>query len=146
MRSQWYGLVMLSLAGGCYLQPGAVKNPQPSPEGIAVKLIGQDCEDHRGGKGDPVSREMGVKLRIDNPTDKTLHIAESQIRLTVAGASASVRSPTVVEVKPRGSATLEWDFTHHALCEPNREFVIVWNDALVLDDHPIAVANLAFNP
>lgn len=146
MRSQWYGVVVLALASGCYLRAGAVKNPQPSPEGVAITLIGQDCEDHRGAKGDPVSRELGVKVRIDNPTDKMLRIAESQIRLLVEGSSGGVRWPMVVEVRPHGTVTLEMDFTHRALCEPDRHFVIAWNDALVLDDHQVAVANLEFHP
>ena len=146
MKTHWVGLVVLGMAAGCYLRPGAVNNPRPSPEGVAIKLIGQDCEDHRGGKGDPISREMGVKLRVDNPTDKTLHIAEAQVRMTVGGVSAGVRWPTMVEVSPRGSATLEWDFSHRALCEPDREFSIVWNDALKLDDHTVAVADLTFHP
>lgn len=146
MKSHLYGLVFLSFASGCYLQPSAVRNPQPSPEGVAVKLLGQDCEDHRGGNGDPVRRELGLKLRIDNPTEKMLRISESRVRLTVEGTSSGVRWPMIVEVKPRGSATVQWDFTHSSLCEPSREFVIVWNDALVLDDHAIVVTSLAFNP
>jgi hypothetical protein len=146
MKAQMYGLLVLALTSGCYLRPGSVNNPRPSPEGVAVTLIGQDCEDHRGGKGDPVSRDLGIKVRVDNPTDKTLHVTEDAIRLVVDGLSSRVRSPTAVEIQPHGSATVEWDFTHHALCEPQRQFVLAWNDAFVLDDHPVAIADLAFHP
>ena len=57
-----------------------------------------------------------------------------------------MRFPTVVEVAPRGSATVVLDFSHHALCEPGRQFVVAWNDALSLGDRPVAVENLAFHP
>jgi hypothetical protein len=146
MKSHFYGLAVLGLASGCYLQPSAVNNPQPSAEGVTVRLLGQDCEDHRGSKGDPVSRELGVKVRVDNPTDATLRISEDSIRLFVEGASAAVRWPTMIEVSPHGSATLSMEFAHHALCEPDRQFVVAWNGAFALDDHRVALANLAFRP
>lgn len=48
------------LAGGCYLRPDALHNPTPSPEGVAIRLVGQDCEDHRGDKGEPVTRDSSA--------------------------------------------------------------------------------------
>lgn len=146
MKAQMYSLVALALTAGCYLRPSAVNNPKPSVEGVAVTLLGQDCEDHRGGEGGPVSRDLGVKVRLDNPTDKTLHVTEQAIRLVVDGSSSGVRWPTAVDVQPHGSATVSWDFTHHALCEPGRQFVLAWNHAFVLDEHPVALADLAFSP
>jgi hypothetical protein len=138
--------LILSFAAGCYLPPSATNAPLRSPEGVAVTLVGQDCEDHRGADSDPVSREVGVKVRFDNATDHSLRIAERAIRLVVGDYTAWVRSPGVVDVKPHDSATVVMDFTHHTLCARAREFVINWDQALSLDDRPIAVANLAFRP
>jgi hypothetical protein len=138
-------LVAFTLSSGCYLRPSAVKNAS-SPDGVTVSLVGQDCEDHRADKGDPVTRDLGVKLRVDNPTDKTLRISEQAIRLQVESYTGGVRLPTVVEVPPHQQKTLTMDFNHHALCEPDRQFVVAWNDALALDGHPVAVSNLAFHP
>jgi hypothetical protein len=146
MKSPLLGFVVLGLASGCYLTPGAVQNPQPSAEGVAVTLVGQDCEDHRGGKGDPVSRELALKVRVENPTGQMLHVAEGAIRLLVDGSTGGVRFPAVIDVQPHASATLTLEFTHHSLCEPNRQFAVAWNDALVLDSRPITVANLTFHP
>ncbi|HEY2748353.1 MAG TPA: hypothetical protein VGL86_27205 [Polyangia bacterium] len=138
-------LIVFSLSSGCYLRPSAVHNAA-SPDGVSISLVGQDCEDHRAAKGDPVTRDLGVKLRVDNPTDKTLRISESAIRLQVESYSGGVRLPTVVEIPPHAQKTLTMDFTHHALCEPDRQFVVAWNDALALDDHPVAIGNLSFRP
>jgi len=144
MRLPW--LCALAMASGCYLKAGAVQNPRPSREGVAISLVGQDCEDHRAEKGDPITRDLGVKLRVDNPTDQPLRIAEQAIRLMVDGYSGGVRFPTVVEVQPHGTATVVLDFTHHALCEPERQFVVAWNDALLLGGRTVALDNLAFRP
>ena len=133
------------VSGGCYLRPSAVKNAS-SPDGVTVSLIGQDCEDHRAAKGDPVTRDLGVKLRVDNPTDQTLRISEAEIRLQVDSFTGGVRMPTVVEVAPHAQKTLTMDFTHHSLCEPERQFTVAWNEAVVLDHHPVALTNLVFHP
>jgi hypothetical protein len=146
MKGHLSALAVLALASGCYLQPSSVKNPPPSADGVAVSLLGQDCEDHRGAKGEPVTRDLGVKVRIDNPTAQILRISEESVRLLVDNYSGGVRFPTVVEVQPHGTMILTLDFTHHALCEPDRQFVVSWNDAFVLDNRPITVANLAFHP
>jgi hypothetical protein len=146
MKSKLSGVALLALASGCYMKAGVVQNPRPSAEGVAISLVGEDCEDHRAGKGDPVTRDLGIKLRVDNPTDRPLKIAEAAIRLLVDGYSGGVRYPTVIEVQPHGTATLVLDFTHHALCEPERQFVVAWNDALQLGDHPLTVDNLSFHP
>ncbi len=138
-------LFAFTLSSGCYLQPSAVKNAS-SPDGVSVRLVGEDCEDHRASKGDPVTRDLGVKLRVDNPTDKTLRISEQAIRLQVESYTSGVLLPTVVEIPPHQGKTLTMDFSHHALCEPDRQFVVAWNDALVLDDHPVALSNLVFHP
>lgn len=138
--------LILSFAAGCYLKPSATNAPLRSPEGVAVTLVGEDCEDHRGSDGYPVSRELGVKVRFDNSTEHSLRIAERAIRLVIGDYTAFVRSPGVVDVKPHGSATLVMDFTHHTVCEPDREFVINWDEALSLDDRPIVVGNLSFRP
>jgi hypothetical protein len=138
--------LLLSLAAGCYMRPSATNAPLRSPEGVGVTLVGQDCEDHRGADGEPVSRDLGVKVRFDNSTDHALRIAERAIRLVIDDYTAEVKSPGVVDVKPHDSATVIMDFTHHAVCEPDREFVINWDQALSLDDRPIVVANLSFRP
>jgi len=77
-----YAFCLLVWAG-CYLRPDAVQNPKPTREGVAISLVGEDCEDHRAAKGDPVSRDLSVKLRVDNPTDLRLRIGEHAIRLVV---------------------------------------------------------------
>ena len=79
MRSTLYAVSLLALSSGCYMKPGVVQNPRPSVEGVAISLVGEDCEDHRAAKGDPVTRDLGVKLRVDNPTAERLRIAETQI-------------------------------------------------------------------
>jgi hypothetical protein len=138
-------LIAFLLSSGCYLKPGAVQNPT-SVDGVSVSLVGQDCEDHRAAKGDPVTRDLGLKVRVDNPTDKTLRITEQAIRLQVESYTGGVRLPIVVEVPPHATKTLTMDFTHHALCEPDRQFIVAWNDALALDSHPVALGNLVFHP
>lgn len=139
-------LFLLVLASGCYLRPGAAKNPAPSPEGVAIRLLGDDCEDHRGEKGQPVTRDLGLKVRVDNPTDRALTISEESIRLVVDDYSGGARFPSVVEVPAHGTATLKLDFTHHALCEPSRRFAVAWNNAFTLGDRPLAFENLTFSP
>lgn len=134
------------LAGGCYLRPDALHNPTPSPEGVAIRLVGQDCEDHRGDKGEPVTRDLGLKLRVDNPTDRTLTIAEDAIRLLVDDYRGTVRFAGVVEVPAHGTATLALDFTHHALCEPSTRFAVAWDGALRLGDRALAFEDLTFSP
>jgi len=138
-------LVAFTLSSGCYLRPSAVKSAS-SPDGVSISLVGQDCEDHRASKGDPVTRDLGVKLRVDNPTDKTLRITEEAIRLQIESYSSGVLTPRMVEVAPHQQKTLTLDFNHHALCEPDRQFTVAWNDAFALDDHPVAMSNLAFHP
>jgi hypothetical protein len=133
-------------AGGCYLKPTRTNNPLQSCEGVRVTLVGQDCEDHAGGDGDPVSRELGIKVRFDNPTDQVLRIAESRIRLVVGEDAAGVKWADVEEVAPRSARTVAMDFTHHATCDSSRDFTIAWNDALALGDRPIAMTALIFSP
>jgi hypothetical protein len=143
---RWAALFALVLADGCYLRPGAAKNPAPSPEGVAIQLVGDDCEDHRGEKGQPVTRDLGIKVRVDNPTDQTLTVTEEMIRLVVDDDAGGARFPTVVEVPAHGTATLKLDFTHHALCEPSKRFVVAWHNAFRLGDRPLAIEELSFSP
>jgi hypothetical protein len=146
MKSSYALALAVALASGCYLKPSATNNPLTGSDGVRVTLVGQDCEDHRGGDGDPVSRALGIKLRVENPTDKPLRIAERSIRLLVEGNSRGVRWPTVVDIQPHSAATVTMDFAHDAVCEADQQFVVAWNDALVLDQRPIKLANLAFRP
>jgi len=134
------------LAPACYLKPSRTNNPLRSSEGVRITLVGQDCEDHRGADGDPVSRDLGVQVQFENPTDQVLHIAEGSIRLVVDDDSAAVASAGIDQVAPHSARTIVMSFTHHALCESSRQFKIAWNDALTLGDHPIAVAALTFSP
>jgi hypothetical protein len=143
---RWMAFCVLAICGGCYLRPGAVRNPAPSTEGIAVTLLGQDCEDHSGMKGEPVSRDLGIRVRVDNPTDRTLRVSEQTIRLLVDGDTGGVRFPAVVDVPSHGSTTLTMEFTHHALCEMSQRFVVAWDDAFRLGDRPVALENLTFTP
>ena len=138
-------LVAFCLSSGCYLKPSAVKNAS-SPDGVTARVIGEDCEDHRAEKGDPVTRDLGLQVRVDNPTDKTLRIAEEAIRLQVDNFTGGVRMPAVVEIAPHAQKTLTLDFTHHALCEPDRQFTVAWNDAVALDGRPVALSNLVLHP
>jgi hypothetical protein len=137
---------VLVLAPGCYLKPLHATNPPPSAEGVRVTLIGDDCADHQGTDGDPVSRDLGVKIKFDNPTDHTLRIAESAVRLIVDDDGAGVKGAGVEAVAPHSSRTIVLDFTHHKLCNSETQFKIAWNGALTLGDQPITVAALTFSP
>jgi hypothetical protein len=139
-------VVSATLAGGCYLKPASSNTPLRSPEGVHVTLVGQDCADHSGMDGDPISRQLGIQVSIDNPTDRVLRIHEEAIRLQVGSDSSEVLWPKSAEVKPHSSATLRWSFNHHAMCHPSRDFVVDWNGALVLEDHPLSLASLSFRP
>jgi hypothetical protein len=134
------------LAPACYLRPSHAANPQPSPDGVRVTLVGDDCDDHSGVDGDPISRDLGVKVQFDNPTDRMLKIDEAQIRLVVDEDRAGVHAPGEEQVAPHSTRTLALDFTHHALCSRDRSFKIAWNDALTLGDRPVALGALVFSP
>lgn len=146
MKTKQLSLLALGLAAGCHLQPSVVRNPAPSPEGIAVTLVGEDCEDHIGVEGDPVSRDPGVKVRIDNPTGRPLRINEDAIRLVLEHYSTGIGPSQVVQVPPHGTATVTVDFIHHELCDSDRQFTLAWNDAFLLENHLICLADLAFLP
>lgn len=141
-----YGLALLAFVGGCFTTRSARTTPT-QPPAVRITFAGQDCAAHAGRDGSPVWRDLGVHVRVDNPTSETLHIAEDSIRLLVDGAYATaLRAPAVVDVAPRSTALLELKFEHHALCEPDRTFAIAWNDALVLDDALLRMDNLTFHP
>jgi hypothetical protein len=135
-------LLFLGL-GGCYLRPASTNAPIHSRDGVEVALLGEDCEDHSGLEGEPVSRELGVKLRIDNLTGKQLRIRESEIRLvdgsTPVGAGERI-------LKPRESAVFKLEFIHHLACYSGAPFVVEWNGAFVLEDDPLTVTSLSFKP
>ncbi len=140
-------IVLLSLlVPACYLQPSAVHNPFASRECVLVTLVGQDCEDHRGLDGDPISRDLGIEVQFENPSDQVLRISESAIRLVVEDDWAGVKAAGEEEVAPHSVRTIVFEFTHHALCERNRDFKIAWDDALRLDNQPVAIAALTFSP
>jgi hypothetical protein len=134
------------LAPACYLRPSHVAAPAPTAEGVRVTLVGDDCDDHRGVDGDPVSRDLGVKVQFDNPTNETLTISEERIRLVVDGDTAGPHAPEPQAVAPHSSRQLALDFTHHALCNRDRPFTLTWNGALTLGQRPVQLAALVFSP
>ncbi len=141
------GLALIGLVGGCHAARSAGTTPLAEPATVRLHFVGQDCADHPGGDGDPVARDLDVRVRVDNPTDAPLHIAEESIRLFVDGLyRTGLRAPTLVTVAPRSSAVVTLAFRHHALCEPDRVFAIEWNDALVLDDAIVRADNPTFHP
>jgi hypothetical protein len=136
---------VLALLAGCYLKPSRNHVPR-SPEGVQLTLVGQDCEDHLDSDSEATTRHLAVKVRIDNPTDQLLRISGGSVRLTVDGYTAGTREGGVQEVRPHGSAIATWSFVHHALCEREREFVLRFDDALILGDRAITIATLQFHP
>ncbi|MDB4964990.1 MAG: hypothetical protein JWN44_679 [Myxococcales bacterium] len=139
-------LLLLPLVSGCYLKPSASNSPLQSPDGVSVTLLGQDCEDHSGADGDPISRDLGVKVRFDNRSEQPLHVSEQSIVLAVDSSHGPIRGPSDLVVRPHDSAVVQLDFTHHALCYTGHEFVIIWNDALALGDRPLRLADLSLRP
>src|SRR3954451_731100 len=108
-------VVSATLAGGCSPTPASSTTPLRSPEGVHVTLVGQNCADHSGMDGDPISRQLGIQVSIDNPTDRGLRIHEERLPLQVGADSSEVLRPKSAEVKPHSSPTLRWSFNHHAM-------------------------------
>ena len=54
--------------------------------------------------------------------------------------------PVARVIKAHSTATVTWSFTSsRVVCEPDRAFVILWNDGLALGDRRVALANLSFH-
>ena len=138
--------VVLASSGGCYLKPTSTSDALQARGAVRISLVGQDCEDHRSERGDPIARDLGVRVRVSNPTDAPLRIVESAVRLRVDDYAAAVRDPAIVDVPARSAKMVDLAFLHHALCEPERQFAIAWNDGIILADTAISVSNLTFHP
>jgi len=142
-KMRWLVLAALT-CGGCYLKPRATNNPIHSPEGVQLRVLGDDCEDHRGSDGDPVSRDLAVKLEVENPTTQTLEFAPDAVRLTADGQTLPAASGTFELVPPGQRRVFTLTFVHHALCD--RDFVLAFDQALRLAGTPVTVAALHFTP
>jgi hypothetical protein len=140
-------LLTLSLLGsGCYLKPTWTNNPLVSSEGITLRVLGVDCEDHQGTDSEPTSRDLGIKVLVENPTDRVLKVSEEAISLMADGQPGSLRFPVVAEVQPHGSSKLRWSFTHQATCSADREFAINLAGAFQLGTAEVQMAALRVRP
>ncbi len=131
--------VVVLCAAGCHSQTTASTVAHPVEPDVRVSLVEQSCH-----HGDDL-RDLVVKVRIDNPTASTLHIDEDSVRLRVGELTTAVRDPRIIDVPARSNVTIAIGFRHHSVCEPEQRFAVSWNDALVIDGHPIDVANLTFH-
>jgi hypothetical protein len=146
MMRVWLATALLGLgAGGCYMKPATTNSPLQSAEGVRLRLVGQDCEDHVGGQGDPISRDLGVKLELDNATGEPLDFSPYAVELMVDQYSIrQAREGESYRIVPGESRTFKLDFLHHSVCD--REFALRFGDALRLGGRPVQMAALQFKP
>jgi hypothetical protein len=138
------GLIFLLGAGGCYLKPTRTNNPLHSREGVRLRLVGLDCEDHRGSDGDPVSRDLAVRLEVSNPTAQPLDFAPDAVRLTAGDEPVAGSGGDFERVAPGATRVFTMKFVHHAYCD--RDFALAFDHAMRLAGQPVAMAVLHFTP
>ncbi len=128
---------------GCYLRPIATNSPKSS-EGVHVTLVGQECVDRMGSEGDPVSRSLAVKLKVDNPTTEQLRFETRRAELKVEeDIRIPIRESENVLVAPGDSREVELEYLHHSLCA--QDFAIELDKALTVGGRPVEIAALHFS-
>jgi hypothetical protein len=138
-------LAFALVGSGCYMKPAWTNNPLRSSEGVTLRVLGVDCEDHHGSDGEPTSRDLAVKVLVENPTDRVLHVSEEAISLVVDGQPGLMHWPAAAEVQPHASSKLHWSFSHQATCD-DREFAIQFAGAFQLGTAPMQMASLHLRP
>jgi hypothetical protein len=112
---------------------------------VQLRLLGEDCEDHLGSDGDPVSRDLSVKLEISNPTREVLEFAPDGVRLAVdTWVVGATQGGEVYQIAPGETRTFQMRFLHHAGC--SRDFALAFDHAMRLGAQPVAMATLHFTP
>jgi hypothetical protein len=140
-------MAAVSLASsGCYLRPATSNGPMQTPDGVRVALVGEACADHTGFEGEPVSRELTVKVKIENASARPLGISPRGIELKTDEVEpiAPLDPPARVVLAPGESRVEQLHYLHRALC--NQEFQLAFARAFLLDDRPLEVASLRFTP
>jgi hypothetical protein len=145
MPKPWVLWSLLIGAVGCYLKPAWSNSPLTTTEGVTVRLMGQDCADHLASEGEPVTRDLSVRLRVENATDRPLVIRTGAIELDVdAGRSRPLGGDAGLTVGPDGARDLTLRFLHHARCDG--AFVLQFANALLLGERPVTTAALHLRP
>ena len=144
-RIVYVTVLIATLSGGCYLRPAKSTGPLTSAEGVLVVLLGQDCEDHLGAEGDPVSRDLGLKLNVENPTGHVLQLALKGVQLTVEEyTTVPMGADTIETFQPGESREVRLDFLHHSAC--GRDFALTFEHAFGFRERSVQVAALHFTP
>jgi hypothetical protein len=143
-QRRWVPVIAFITISGCYLKPMSTSLPVQSREGVRVQLLGEDCEDHRGAEGIPISRSLSAKLRIENPTREPLRFSPESVYMSVKDWSVTPLSSGTFEIAPGERRDVVLDFSHHSVC--NNDFKIAFGQALALGAQPIQIGDLWFNP
>jgi len=137
-------VIALMAISGCYLKPMSASPPVQSQEGVRVELSGEDCEDHMGVEGYPISRSLSAKLRIENPARELLMFFPESVRMSVEDWSVTPLFSGTFQIVPGQRRDVVLEFSHHSICD--NDFKIAFGHALALGAQPVQIGDLWFNP